>query len=95
MYFDIGSIKKSDLVELVLTAMAIYQLQTNFPGIVKKNKRITRIPMRCSNKHNLSFSVILDKIKITINFNLRREGKLNINNRNEWSGLFDVSRFAH
>ena len=35
IYFDIGSIKKLDLVELVLTAMAIYQLQTKYPGVMQ------------------------------------------------------------
>ena len=47
--------KKSDLVESVLTAVTIYQLQTKFPGVMKQNKRITRILISCDNKHNLSF----------------------------------------
>ena len=29
--------KKLELAELVLTAMVIYQLQTNFPEVVKQN----------------------------------------------------------
>ena len=38
--------KKSDLVDL--TAVA-------FLGVMKQNKRITRMSIRCDNKHNLSF----------------------------------------
>ena len=56
IYVDVGSIKKSVLVDLVLTAVAIYQLQINFPGVMKSNnKRIIKIPISFDNKHNLSF----------------------------------------
>ena len=50
--------KKSHLVELVPTTVAIYHLQTNFLGVMKQNKKITRMPIRCDNKHDLSFSYL-------------------------------------
>ena len=73
IYFDMFN-RKSELVELVLTAVAIYHTDKFSRGYeTKQNKRITRIPIRCDNLHNL---FILDKIKIkvTTNSNVRREG---------------------
>ena len=47
---------------IVLTAVAIYQLKTNFSGDMKQNKRTTRMPIRFDIKI-IYLSVILDKIK--------------------------------